>query len=32
MYIVASTAREYNAKYELVEWKSSFAIDLLFPI
>lgn len=32
MYIVASTAREYNAKYELVEWKSKFALDLSFPI
>lgn len=32
MYIVASTAREYNAEYKLVEWESSFAIDLLFPI
>ncbi len=32
MYIVASTAREYNAKYELMEWKSSFALDLSFPI
>jgi hypothetical protein len=32
MYIVASTAREYNAKYELREWESSFAMDLIFPI
>lgn len=32
MYIVASTAREYNAKYELVEWKSSFALDISFPL
>ena len=32
MYIVASTAREYNAKYELVEYKTSFALDLIFPI
>lgn len=32
MYIVASTTREYNAKYELMEWKSSFALDLSFPI
>lgn len=32
MYIVASTVREYNAKYELKEWKSSFALDLIFPI
>lgn len=32
MYIVASTAREYNAKYELVEHKTSFALDLIFPI
>ncbi len=32
MYIVASTAREYNAKYELVEYKTSFALDFIFPI
>ncbi|GLC79909.1 ATP-binding protein [Lacrimispora brassicae] len=32
MYIVASTAREYNAKYELVEWKSNFALDISFPL
>ncbi|MEC1177317.1 ATP-binding protein [Metasolibacillus meyeri] len=32
MYIVASTIREYNAKYIIKEYQSSFALDLIFPI
>lgn len=32
MYIVASTIREYNAKYELITNKTGFALDLKFPI
>lgn len=32
MYIVASTAREYNAKYELVTNETGFVLNLKFPI
>ncbi|WP_169084092.1 ATP-binding protein [Paenibacillus sp. PL91] len=32
MYIVASTAREYNARYTIVEYKNGFALDLKFPV
>ncbi len=32
MYIVASTVREYNAKYVITEYKSGFGLDLIFPI
>lgn len=32
MYIVASTVREYDAKYVITEYKSGFGLDLIFPI
>lgn len=32
MYIVASTLREYNSNYKLIEWETSFALDLIIPI
>ncbi|WP_291631839.1 ATP-binding protein [Clostridium sp.] len=32
MYIVASTVREYNAKYKLITGETGFALDLKFPI
>jgi signal transduction histidine kinase len=32
MYIVASTAREYNATYKITEYKNGFGIDICFPL
>ncbi|WP_339296708.1 ATP-binding protein [Paenibacillus sp. FSL W7-1279] len=32
MYIVASTAREYNAQYIITESESGFGLDLKFPL
>lgn len=32
MYIVASTAREYNAKYELTKYSGGFGLEFKFPI
>lgn len=32
MYIVASTAREYNAEYEITEYVSGFGLQLKVPI
>jgi signal transduction histidine kinase len=32
MYIVASTAREYNARYIITEINSGFGLDLIFPL
>ena len=32
MYIIASTAREYNAEYKITENISGFGLDFKFPI
>lgn len=32
MHIVASTAREYNARYIITETKEGFGIDIIFPL
>ncbi|MED1722057.1 ATP-binding protein [Brevibacillus parabrevis] len=32
MYIVASTAREYNARYIIAEYNTGFGLDLIFPL
>lgn len=32
MYIVASTAREYNAQYVITEINSGFGLDIKFPL
>jgi len=31
MYILASTIREYDAKVEIVEFKNSFSLKMVFP-
>lgn len=31
MYIVASTVREYNASFKIVQTQGGFALDLIFP-
>ncbi len=32
MYIVASTTREYNAKYKITEYKNGFGMEFKFPL